>query len=81
MCRLYNDRPPDDGLFLDHARLALTQIEVACEAARGTEQPGEARVCYWLFAGTGGNLAVGVAAHFARGGARSRDYTHDEVFT
>src|SRR5215470_15929342 len=26
-------------VFLDHARLALMQIEVACEAARGTEQP------------------------------------------
>src|SRR5215475_4384888 len=25
--------------FLDHARLALMQIEVACEAARGTEKP------------------------------------------
>jgi LysR family transcriptional regulator, hca operon transcriptional activator len=27
--------------FLDHARLALMQIEVACDAARGTEQPGK----------------------------------------
>jgi LysR family hca operon transcriptional activator len=26
-------------VFLDHARLALMQIEAACEAARGTEQP------------------------------------------
>src|SRR5215469_7427912 len=26
-------------VFLDHARLALIQIEVACEAARGTEKP------------------------------------------
>src|ERR1051326_7857228 len=26
-------------VFLDHARLALMQIEVACDAARGTEQP------------------------------------------
>ena len=26
-------------VFLDHARLALMQIEVACEAARGTEKP------------------------------------------
>ncbi len=26
-------------VFLDHARLALLQIEVACEAARGTEKP------------------------------------------
>jgi len=26
-------------VFLDHARLALMQIEVACEAARSTEQP------------------------------------------
>src|SRR2546426_3150678 len=26
-------------VFLDHARLALMQIEVACEAARATEQP------------------------------------------
>src|SRR5215472_15079942 len=26
-------------VFLDHARLALMQIEVACEAARGTERP------------------------------------------
>jgi LysR family hca operon transcriptional activator len=26
-------------IFLDHARLALMQIEVACDAARGTEQP------------------------------------------
>src|SRR5262249_10407895 len=26
-------------IFLDHARLALMQIEVACEAARGTEKP------------------------------------------
>jgi LysR family transcriptional regulator, hca operon transcriptional activator len=26
-------------VFLDHARLALTQIEVACEAARDTEHP------------------------------------------
>jgi LysR family hca operon transcriptional activator len=28
-------------VFLDHARLALMQIEVACETARGTEQPGK----------------------------------------
>jgi len=28
-------------VFLDHARLALMQIEVACDAARGTEQPGK----------------------------------------
>jgi DNA-binding transcriptional LysR family regulator len=27
-------------VFLDHARLALMQIEVACEAARGTNAPG-----------------------------------------
>src|SRR6202012_2013241 len=26
-------------IFLDHARLALMQIEVACEAARNTERP------------------------------------------
>ena len=26
-------------VFLDHARLALMQIEVGCDAARGTEQP------------------------------------------
>src|SRR5215510_10468410 len=26
-------------VFLDHARLALMQIEVGCEAARGTESP------------------------------------------
>src|SRR5215831_10628098 len=26
-------------VFLDHSRLALMQIEVACEAARGTEKP------------------------------------------
>src|SRR5262252_948934 len=26
-------------VFLDHARLALMQIEVACDAARGTEKP------------------------------------------
>jgi len=26
-------------VFLDHARLALMQIDVACEAARGTERP------------------------------------------
>ena len=26
-------------VFLEHARLALMQIEVACEAARGTERP------------------------------------------
>ena len=26
-------------VFLDHARLALMQIEVACEAARNTERP------------------------------------------
>src|ERR1700758_3837866 len=26
-------------VFLDHVRLALMQIEVACDAARGTEQP------------------------------------------
>jgi LysR family hca operon transcriptional activator len=26
-------------VFLDHARLALMQIELACEAARGTEKP------------------------------------------
>jgi len=26
-------------VFLDHARLALMQIEVACEAARGAEKP------------------------------------------
>src|SRR5215470_2607604 len=26
-------------VFLDHARLALMQIDVACEAARSTEQP------------------------------------------
>ena len=30
---------PAGRVFLDHARLALMQIEVACEAARGTEQP------------------------------------------
>src|SRR5262245_31032873 len=30
---------PAVRVFLDHARLALMQIEVACEAARGTEQP------------------------------------------
>jgi LysR family hca operon transcriptional activator len=30
---------PAGRVFLDHARLALLQIEVACEAARGTEQP------------------------------------------
>lgn len=31
-------------VFLDHARLALMQIEVACEAARGTEQePAETK--------------------------------------
>src|SRR5882724_8702968 len=29
---------PAGRLFLDHARLALVQIEVACDAARGTEQ-------------------------------------------
>jgi LysR family hca operon transcriptional activator len=29
---------PAGRLFLDHARLALMQVEVACEAARGTEQ-------------------------------------------
>ncbi|ABF43580.1 transcriptional regulator, LysR family [Candidatus Koribacter versatilis Ellin345] len=28
-------------VFLDHARLALMQIEVACDAARGTERPEE----------------------------------------
>ncbi|ADV80898.1 LysR family transcriptional regulator [Terriglobus saanensis] len=28
-------------IFLDHARLALMQIDLACEAARGTEQPGK----------------------------------------
>src|SRR2546428_1914652 len=28
-------------VFLDHVRLALMQIEVACDAARGTEQPGK----------------------------------------
>ncbi|HEY0796383.1 MAG TPA: LysR family transcriptional regulator [Acidisarcina sp.] len=30
---------PAGRVFLDHARLALMQIEVACEAARRTEQP------------------------------------------
>ncbi len=30
-------------VFLDHARLALMQIEVACEAARRTEQPSKPR--------------------------------------
>jgi len=29
-------------VFLDHARLALMQIDVACEAARGTEKPEKA---------------------------------------
>jgi LysR family hca operon transcriptional activator len=29
-------------IFLDHARLALMQIEVACEAARSTERPHKA---------------------------------------
>ena len=67
-------------VFLDHARLALMQIEVACEAA-WYRTPREAGVCHWLLAWTGSNLAVRVAVHFARGGARRRDYAHDEVFT
>jgi LysR family hca operon transcriptional activator len=31
--------PAAGWVFLDHARLALMQIEVACEAARNTERP------------------------------------------
>jgi len=57
-------------VFLDHARLALMQVEVACDAARATEAREETEFCHWLFAGTRSNLAVRVAAHFARGGAR-----------
>jgi LysR family transcriptional regulator, hca operon transcriptional activator len=30
---------PAGRIFLDHARLVLMQIDTACEAARGTEQP------------------------------------------
>ena len=32
---------PAGRVFLDHARLALMQIEVACESARGTEHPAK----------------------------------------
>jgi len=30
---------PVSRVFLNHARLALMQIEVACDAARATERP------------------------------------------
>ena len=55
-------------------------LDVIRKAATSV-QNREAGVCHWFFAGTGSNLAVGIAAHFARGGARRRDYAHDEVFT
>src|SRR5215472_5763917 len=35
---------PAGRVFLDHARLAVMQVEVSCEAARGTEQPRSRRV-------------------------------------
>jgi DNA-binding transcriptional LysR family regulator len=52
-------------VFLDHARLALMQIEAAAEAARQAEQPSDRARSY---------MAASCATHPARGSARRRYY-------
>ncbi|OXC71736.1 Cys regulon transcriptional activator CysB [Caballeronia sordidicola] len=42
---------PAGRVFLDHARLALMQVEAACEAARRTEQPEKGKFVVGFLAG------------------------------
>ena len=51
--------------FLDHARLALTQVEAAREAAR-RRRTGQAILCPWLSKRTGNGLAARSHAHSSR---------------
>jgi LysR family hca operon transcriptional activator len=56
-------------VFLDHARLALLQVEAAAEGARRTEQPAKPVVRNRFFRWSGGLVATARAAHHTRGSA------------
>ena len=52
--------------FLDHARLALAQVEAAREAARRAAEPAKPILCPWLSNRTGNGLAARSHAHSSR---------------
>ena len=60
--------------FLDHARLALLQVEAAGEAARRAAQSDKAAFVIGFLAGPGTGMAAGGAAHPARRTARRRNH-------